>query len=154
MKKDYLSTGEGILNYIRHIFFIYIWAVPMLMFIGKIPLYILPNKIGIFAILGVGAIGVCISLHTNFKYMSSVKFRHSLTTEGIYSVTRNPLYVGQTLYSLGFAGIFIHWSGILAFVLLVIFNHITILNEESNLTNRFGEKYLEYKKNTSRYLFF
>ncbi|NYZ67489.1 isoprenylcysteine carboxylmethyltransferase family protein [Endozoicomonas sp. SM1973] len=77
----------------------------------------------------------------------------SLVTHGIYSITRNPMYVGFAILLMG-------WSVLLSNVysLLLVFGFICYLNryqikaEEQALENLFGEKYLTYKKRVSRWL--
>jgi protein-S-isoprenylcysteine O-methyltransferase Ste14 len=69
-----------------------------------------------------------------------------LKTNGIYSVVRNPIYLGDILFSLGFAILFrsiiglalvpIWWAAFLALVLV----------EEASLERALGQVYLDYKQ--------
>jgi protein-S-isoprenylcysteine O-methyltransferase Ste14 len=73
----------------------------------------------------------------------------NLVTEGIYSVCRNPMYLGNLLLLLGF-GIFANSVLYLA-IMFPIFGLIylgIIKAEEAFLTNEFGDEYVAYKKKT------
>lgn len=76
-----------------------------------------------------------------------------LMTGGLYGHVRNPLITGVMTILLGESLIF-HSSNI--FLWLVIFfitnNIYFVLYEEPGLERRFGEEYLEYKKNVPRWM--
>ena len=69
-----------------------------------------------------------------------------LKTTGIYSIVRNPIYLADLLFSLGFAVMFrsiigiglipIWWAAYLAIVLV----------EETSLERVLGQRYLDYKQ--------
>jgi len=69
-----------------------------------------------------------------------------LKTTGIYGIVRNPIYLTDILFSLGFAVMFgsiigvalipIWWAAYLAIVLV----------EETSLERELGQRYLEYKR--------
>jgi len=76
-----------------------------------------------------------------------------LCTEGIFSISRNPLYVGNLLL----------WSGFLllcgnlvimmcSLIFLCLQYHAIIQWEESMLLNAHKERYIEYCQETSRYI--
>jgi protein-S-isoprenylcysteine O-methyltransferase Ste14 len=73
----------------------------------------------------------------------------TLVTEGIYSVCRNPMYLGNILLLLGF-GIFANSILYLAvmFPLFCIIYLGIIKAEEAFLINKFGDEYIRYKKKT------
>ena len=73
--------------------------------------------------------------------------------EGIYRITRNPMYLGMTCIGLG-VGLFFNSYAILATVLLgsVIIDRLVIAREEEYLTDRFGESYTAYKSKVRRWL--
>lgn len=69
----------------------------------------------------------------------------SLNTNGIYSITRNPLYLGNYLIILGLVLISRSWEFILIFNLLFIIFYVPIiLVEEDFLLERFGDSYRSY----------
>lgn len=76
----------------------------------------------------------------------------TLVTGGIFSVSRNPIYVA---FDLIFIGVFLmNGTGFfLIFALLaVVAVHAQMLREEKFLTERYGEAYRHYREQTPRYL--
>ena len=76
-----------------------------------------------------------------------------LLVHGIYRYTRNPMYVGLTLFQFGL-GIALGngWIAALAPLGLAIVHFLAVLPEEAYLTDKFGERYLDYKKAVRRYI--
>ena len=77
----------------------------------------------------------------------------TLVTGGIYTYTRNPMYVGMTLMLLGWS----LWLGsVYALILPVTFvlymNRFQIAPEEKALHARFGTEFLTYKSRVRRWL--
>jgi protein-S-isoprenylcysteine O-methyltransferase Ste14 len=73
----------------------------------------------------------------------------NLVTEGIYSICRNPMYLGNLLLLLGF-GIFANsvLFLVICFPLFSFIYYSIIKAEEEFLIGKFGDEYIEYKKNT------
>jgi protein-S-isoprenylcysteine O-methyltransferase Ste14 len=113
-----------------------------------------------------GAIGVILILASLFflirsllQFLSSrntlitIKAASSLQTKGIYSYTRNPMYVGLALVYLGltcFIGNW--WNVILLPLLLFLIQWFVIRKEEAYLEREFGADYNEYKKRVRRWI--
>lgn len=75
-----------------------------------------------------------------------------LRTAGVYAWSRNPLYAGLYLMTAG-AVIYCGCVVILALgIAAVAAHHRIVLAEERFLEARFGQAYLDYRKNTRRYL--
>lgn len=76
----------------------------------------------------------------------------ALVTRGIFSLTRNPIYVFIDSW---FIGIFLI-NGTLIFLVLAVLaiaaQHWQILREEEFLKKRYGEPYESYRNKTPRYL--
>ena len=76
-----------------------------------------------------------------------IKKDKELAQEGPYALTRNPLYLGNFLIGLGFS--IMAYNPILVILFLKAFSLIyifTIRNEEKNLSVRFGDAYIAYKR--------
>ena len=77
----------------------------------------------------------------------------SLVNRGLYRFTRNPMYLGMALLSLGIAMAFTSLSGaVLALVALIIIDRTVVRREEAYLTRRFGHDYTDYKASVRRWL--
>jgi protein-S-isoprenylcysteine O-methyltransferase Ste14 len=76
-----------------------------------------------------------------------------LLVRGIYRYTRNPMYLGITLFQLGL-GIATGsgWIAALAPLALAIVHFIAVRPEEAYLAEKFGTSYLEYRAAVRRYL--
>jgi len=77
----------------------------------------------------------------------------SLVVTGIYTLTRNPMYLGFLLVLLGWAS---YLSNVLAFLLLPAFiwymDRFQICPEEKALGSLFGEEFASYKSRVRRWL--
>lgn len=83
----------------------------------------------------------------------TVKPANSLQTTGIYSISRNPMYVSLLFIYTGLSFIFGNWWNILFLpVLIMIIQEYVIKREEKYLGRRFGEQYLDYKTKVRRWL--
>jgi protein-S-isoprenylcysteine O-methyltransferase Ste14 len=72
---------------------------------------------------------------------------------GIYKYTRNPMYLGLTTIFIGISIITNAWfSFILLFPLLMICQKGIIEREESYLTRKFGNEYLDYQSKVRRWI--
>lgn len=77
----------------------------------------------------------------------------SLITDGVFKVSRNPIYLGMALALLGF-GV---WLGALTALLMVplfiwYLGRFQIAPEERSLDAQFGEAYRSYRQQTRRWL--
>ena len=72
---------------------------------------------------------------------------------GPYRYTRNPMYVGMVLLTLGVAALAGHaWIALLSPVELAIVHFTSVLPEEEYLAQKFGPPYLAYQAKVRRYL--
>jgi protein-S-isoprenylcysteine O-methyltransferase Ste14 len=76
-----------------------------------------------------------------------------LILEGPYRFTRNPMYLGLTLFQVGI-GFAINnlWISLFAAPALLVVHFIAVLPEERYLTEKFGESYKTYLVIVRRYL--
>ena len=83
----------------------------------------------------------------------TVKPATSLQTSGIYSVTRNPMYLGLILVYTGLAFVIGNWWTIILLpILFILVTYLIILPEERYLSGAFGNIYPDYKKRTRRWI--
>jgi protein-S-isoprenylcysteine O-methyltransferase Ste14 len=76
----------------------------------------------------------------------------ALATTGMFTWTRNPMYVGGSLALLGIAiGFALDWVIMLLVVSLPVVHYGIILREERYLERKFGDEYRRYKAKVSRY---
>jgi protein-S-isoprenylcysteine O-methyltransferase Ste14 len=82
-----------------------------------------------------------------------IKPASSLQTNGIYAISRNPMYVAMALTYLGLTCLLGNWWNIILFPLLfLIIQEYVIKSEENYLTRAFGEDYSNYKRKVRRWL--
>ena len=78
--------------------------------------------------------------------------RTELVTEGIYSFSRNPAFLG---FDLQYIGVLLMLCNLLTgmfSVFAITMLHLQILQEERYLTAAFGPEYLQYRRHVLRYL--
>ena len=82
-----------------------------------------------------------------------IKPATSLQKTGIYSISRNPMYVGLTMIYLGITCFIGSWWNIILFPLLfLIIQEYIIKREEKYLQIEFGQQYEEYRRIVRRWL--
>jgi len=82
-----------------------------------------------------------------------IKPASSLQTNGIYNISRNPMYVSLALIYLGLTCLIGNWWNIILFPLLfLIIQEYVIKSEEKYLHRAFGVEYADYQRKTRRWL--
>jgi protein-S-isoprenylcysteine O-methyltransferase Ste14 len=77
----------------------------------------------------------------------------SVVTTGVYRFTRNPIYLGYFCMTLGLPLIFGNiWGLVAGPIQAYLFNRFIITREESYLSGKFGQDYLDYKSSVRRWL--
>jgi protein-S-isoprenylcysteine O-methyltransferase Ste14 len=76
----------------------------------------------------------------------------TLRTNGIYKMSRNPMYLGFNCITLASILLTLNIAAILLGIYSMVIYHFIILGEEKFLENRFKNEYLEYKNRTRRYI--
>ncbi len=111
----------------------------------------------------IGIVFILIGLFFNFPALLqfiktkntvvTVKPANSLQTKGIYSVSRNPMYISLLLIYTGLSFLIGNWWNLvlLPFLFLVVQEYI-IKREERYLDRRFGQEYTDYKSKVGRWL--
>jgi len=77
----------------------------------------------------------------------------SLVTEGVFGISRNPMYLGMTLILFGVAlllGALTPFA--IVIVLPILLNHVFILPEETMLEDAFGDQFREYCERVRKWI--
>jgi len=115
--------------------------------------YLLPILVGLL-----GVVFLCLAVLDFRKHKTTVNPLQpskttSLVTTGVYSISRNPMYVGMALLTLSFAVSLGTLSAFFAPVLFVVYiTKFQIQPEELALNTIFGEEWATYQKTTRRWL--
>jgi protein-S-isoprenylcysteine O-methyltransferase Ste14 len=76
-----------------------------------------------------------------------------IVSSGVFSISRNPLYLGSIIVLFGIALIFnMLWAVIILIPSIIISHYVLIFPEERYLTAKFGEEYKEYAVSVHRWL--
>lgn len=82
-----------------------------------------------------------------------IKPATSLQTTGIYSITRNPMYVGLAIVYLGLSCLIGNWWNFILFpILFFVVQEYIIKSEERYLVRAFGQEFIHYTKKVRRWL--
>ncbi len=111
----------------------------------------------------IGSVIILIGLFFNFPALRqffktkntlvTIKPANSLQTSGIYSVSRNPMYVSLLLLYTGLSFMIGNWWNLVLLpVLFLIVQEYVIKREEKYLNRRFGQQYFDYKTKVRRWL--
>ena len=77
----------------------------------------------------------------------------SLVTEGVFSFSRNPMYLGMLIIITSSSIFFATWVGLLLIILfIVIINFFQIEPEEKMMRKLFGEEYEAYTTKVRRWI--
>jgi protein-S-isoprenylcysteine O-methyltransferase Ste14 len=89
------------------------------------------------------------------KYKTTLKYKESthMNTDGIFSKSRNPMYIGMFLLLLGIGICFLNIFSILTpFGFILAINLLCIPREERMMFDTFGQEYLDYKSKVRRWI--
>ena len=75
-----------------------------------------------------------------------------LVTDGIYSYSRNPAFLGIDLQYIGVLLMYCNLLTLMFTIFAIIMLHLQILQEERYLASVFGKEYQEYRYKVFRYL--
>ena len=134
----------------------YLTFVSTLVFFGAVLFSVgLPLRLGtIWFYIGLAFYTSGVTLYI----ISTINFATTPLNEpivkGVYKISRNPMYFFSVLALFGIAVCCISWVMIILVIVHAAINHITVLTEEKYCSEKYGESYLEYMKNTPRYFLF
>ncbi len=114
----------------------------------------------LFDIIGftAGFAGLSLCLYAQTKMGNSwrvgidEKMKTELVTTGLYKYIRNPTYLGLFLLNTGVWLIWPTWAVFILNLVFVLFLDIQVRCEEDFLLSVHGQRYVEYKNRTKRYI--
>ncbi len=95
-----------------------------------------------------------IKLNKDLVFGLSSSETHQLQTNGIYSISRHPFYLGFIFILFSSCLFNPHYLNILAFTGAWIIHHFIMIKEEQFLSSQYGEEYRQYAKRVKRYITF
>ncbi|WP_425403186.1 methyltransferase family protein [Hwanghaeella sp.] len=108
------------------------------------------------SLLAVGIVLVIIAGADHFAVGTHVepwKPTSAIVTSGIYSHSRNPMYLGMAIGQIGVAVAAASLAGAVAVILsMTVVQYYVIRREERYLEAKFGEAYLDYKRKVRRWI--
>lgn len=129
----------------------YFWPTP---WFGP-PLDGMLMMIGVLLILGALAINFS-AMRTMRRYKTTImptQASKALVTSGIFKLTRNPIYLANTMLTIGAGLTFgIFWFIPLAFIAAFLTQRLAIVREEAHLEHRFPKAFRVYKKKVRRWI--
>ncbi|HEY1013398.1 MAG TPA: isoprenylcysteine carboxylmethyltransferase family protein [Herpetosiphonaceae bacterium] len=129
------------------------WAVPLTL--PAAPLTLAARGIGALLLsAGVAVIGLARrELARHRQPTDPGQPTGQLVTSGVFSVSRNPLYLGGILLLAGIAlAVNLPWMGIMLLPALVASHVVLVAPEERYLARRFGADYADYAATVCRWL--
>ena len=102
-------------------------------------------------------LGLAISANVTFRRKGTPVNPYApttaLATSGPYKFTRNPMYLGLVLMTVGFALVMNSmWLILLAVPVMLALRNLVIVHEERYLEEKFGDDYRAYLKRVRRWL--
>jgi protein-S-isoprenylcysteine O-methyltransferase Ste14 len=107
----------------------------------------IPSSVSLPLGVTLGVIGFGLFVYSEIK-KHGVGEADKLVTTGIYSKIRHPMYIGLVLLHIGFPLIWKSFTACLSTILWASIIAVWTGFEERNLLRRFGQRYIEYKRQT------
>ncbi|MXW54231.1 MAG: isoprenylcysteine carboxylmethyltransferase family protein, partial [Gammaproteobacteria bacterium] len=108
--------------------------------------------------LGTCAIGTILTMIAQFQMGSSWRIgvddseQTELITKKLFSLSRNPIYVGVLLVGIGFVILVPHFTTMFCWLIAAMGIHLQVTRvEEPHLHRVFGDAYSDYRENVNRY---
>ena len=111
--------------------------------------------VGIMMIVGGFAFDIYAlrTLSANKTTVSPTKGADKLVTNGPFALSRNPIYLGNTIITFGLGIAFANpWFFITGLAAALATNFLQIVPEEKHLSHRFGKQWRNYTKKSRRWI--
>lgn len=105
----------------------------------------------VFGIIAVFFFATAIITMKNSWRVGIPEEKTSLITNGIYSWSRNPAFVGFDLLYCSICFMFFNIPLVIVSLWAAVMLHLQILQEEEHMQRMCGEEYVQYKQHTGRY---
>ena len=93
------------------------------------------------------------ALKTHNTTVKPLDISSTLITRGVFTISRNPMYLGMTLILLGIALLLGSATPLVVVIVLpVLFDLVFITPEEKMLEDAFGEEFRQYRKQVRRWI--
>lgn len=157
---DQLGKGkEGVVKFIEVTLKIATYLLPVIQIVSVVfyfgTSHIVLRITGVI-VMAFGVIVFIISvvqMKDNWRAGVQREDKTNLVTTGIYSISRNPAFLGFDLMYIGFLFAFFNWFLCFATIIVLVLFHLQIVNvEEDFLMETFGDEYLKYKHEVCRYI--
>jgi protein-S-isoprenylcysteine O-methyltransferase Ste14 len=128
-------------------------AVFLPMIVSFIYAVFLPLRLGtawLYSGLVVYLFGVALSIVAVLNFATSPKDK--VITKGLYSISRNPIYIGLILMQISLGIICSSWVYLLLTLVLLILLNENLSAEERYCLYRYGDSYRQYKNKTPRWI--
>ena len=128
-------------------------AVFLPMIVSFVYAVFLPLRLGtawLYSGVVVYLFGVAFSIVAVLNFATSPKDK--VITKGVYSISRNPMYIGLILMQIGLGIICSSWLYLLLTLVLLILLNENLSAEERYCLYRYGDSYREYVNRTPRWI--
>ncbi len=157
---DQLGKGKaGLVKFIEVALKITTYLIPMLevisivLYDGTTPIAMRVAGVIVTALGVIAFVVSVLQMKDNWRAGVQREEKTSLVTSGIYSISRNPAFLGFDLMYIGILAAFFNWYLCGGTIFVVVLFHLQIVNvEEDFLIEIFGEEYAAYKKKVCRYI--
>ena len=106
----------------------------------------------IFVIIGTITFLIAFFNLNSLKDLADKSDSSELKTTGIYTISRNPIYLALHIITIGFSLIIPTWLTFSCVIIFIINFHYRIKLEEKELEEFYGKDYIEYKRKVFRYI--
>ena len=143
--------------------FLMLWVILILLMVFNIKIPIILDLIIINSYLSYIGVILCyiglviflsalISFENSWRVGIDSDNPGKLVTNGIFKYSRNPIFLFMNIYFIGITLVYPTPIFILMSLIFIVGVHKQISNEEKNLAKIYNKDYLNYKKETRRYL--
>ena len=107
----------------------------------------------LFMFSGYLALNAFTALKKRGTFVDPSKPSTQIVDEGPFRFSRNPMYLSLVVFLIALAVLFLSiWFFLSAVVLWLLLDRLAVTPEEAYLTQKFGDRYVEYKSRVRRWI--